>query len=556
MPDGVRWNPRDLWLPGLVALLGALIALAGWGLLVTDRRTQILQATTAAAVEVREAVESGLGEQAEGLEGLADFWKEFGLQSPAEWEASVDQQFEQLDGLRFVAWVDLDDLSRRISAGPGHSTTGVRIEAAEVRAHRDAPALVGPLFDDAGTPAYRYYLPVVTPAGHTGVLVAEIDAKPFLEEMLRARGRGYALSVFWNGQPIFARGTPSEDAWQSWWRVEGTVRLPFDQVWRIVHRPTPEYAATRLTPVPHYLLAAGLLLSLALAVLAHQLRLTVRQSRFLAASNRALEERGEQLESRVAERTEALEDAIGELEAFSYSVSHDLRSPLGAILNFTAILEEDYGDRPLDANGLRILARIRRSALRATSLLEDLLQLSRAGRAALSLERIDMTALARESFAQVCAAQHEASGDVEFRVDPLPDAVGDRALLEALLANLLSNALKYSRGCEKRRVHLTGWLEGGECLYEVEDNGQGFDMRFADKLFGLFERLHAADAIEGTGLGLAMVARIVKRHGGRVWAHGEPGRGARFGFALPVRSVGPAELQSGGGEVGMKGDAP
>jgi two-component system sensor kinase len=186
---------------------------------------------------------------------------------------------------------------------------------------------------------------------------------------------------------------------------------------------------------------------------------------------------------------------------------------------------------------VRILARIRRSATRATQLLQDLLELSRAGRAALALEPVDMAALCRETFTQVRVAEGVDEDEIELLVDPLPDAVGDRALLGAVLANLLSNAIKYSRGREKRRIRVTGRTERGETLYEVEDNGQGFDMRFADKLFGLFERLHASDEIEGTGVGLAMVARIVKRHGGRVWAQGRPTQGARFGFALPARQL-------------------
>jgi signal transduction histidine kinase len=143
-----------------------------------------------------------------------------------------------------------------------------------------------------------------------------------------------------------------------------------------------------------------------------------------------------------------------------------------------------------------------------------------------------MTELARASFAQ--ARQQEVDPDVEFALDPLPGAMGDRALVQEVLVNLFDNALKYSRGREKRRVAVHGRVEGGDCVYEVEDNGQGFDMRYADKLFGLFERLHTSRAIEGTGVGLAMVARIVARHRGRVWADGRPGEGARFSFTLPA----------------------
>jgi light-regulated signal transduction histidine kinase (bacteriophytochrome) len=153
------------------------------------------------------------------------------------------------------------------------------------------------------------------------------------------------------------------------------------------------------------------------------------------------------------------------------------------------------------------------------------------------MEHIDMLALAREAAAQARAAEQRASEDVEFIFEALPDAVGDRALLSNVFVNLFSNALKYAkpaRECEKPRVVVTGAVEDGECLYHVADNGRGFDMRFSDKLFVLFERLHSQDEIEGTGVGLAMVARIVKRHGGRVWAKGSVGEGARFSFALPL----------------------
>jgi signal transduction histidine kinase len=522
---------RDLWLPVLVGVAGLLIALTVWGLLVANRRAEILAGARDMASESRAAVESGLQEQIETLRGLQSLWRTFGLRPLDEWKANVGQRVDRLPGVNSVAWVDLDEPRARIAVGRGQSAAESELDDREARLHPDAPHLAGPERDASGAIQYRILLPVRTPEDHAGVLVARVSAAPFLENVLRARARGYALSVFWGEQEIFSRGTPVSDPRHAWWRVEESVGLPLGAQWRVVHRPTPEFATMRLTPVLHYLLAVGVLLSVVLALVVYQLRLIVRQSRFLAASNYALEQRGAELETRVTERTAALEEAVAELEAFNYSVSHDLRSPLAAILNFTAILEEDYPDRPLDAEGIKMLSRIRRSATRATALLEDLLQLSRAGRAAMTFEPVDMTTLARETFAQVRAA--EGDEDVEFVVDELPEAIGDRILLGDVFANLFSNAVKYSRGCEKRRITVTGRSGDGEQIYEVADNGHGFDMRFKDKLFALFERLHADDDIEGTGVGLAMVSRIVKRHGGRVWAEGRPGEGARFCFALP-----------------------
>jgi len=526
---------RDLWLPVLVAFIGILVSLTVWGLLVAHRRDQILASAQATAEETREAVEVGLEQQIEMLHGLQDLWRRFGLRPVDEWRANVGQRVRHVAGLSSVAWVDLDRPNNRLAVGRERSAEEIERDEQEARLHYDGPHLDGPERDASGGVRYSVFLPVRTPEDHAGVLVARFEVAPFLEAVLRARARGYAVAVLWGDDEIFSRGSPSADRRQRWWRVEQTAALPLGGEWRVIHRPTADLADVRLSPMPHYLLAAGILLSIVLAVLAHQLRVIQRQSYFLAASNRALEERGAELESRIADRTEALQNAFNELEAFNYSVSHDLRSPLGAILNFTTILEEDYQGRTLDAEGGAILARIRRSATRATALLEDLLQLSRAGRAALTPERVDMTALARETFAQVLAA--EDNTNVEFLVDSLPEAIGDRSLLADVLANLFGNALKYSRGCDKRRITMSGRIENDECVYEVADNGEGFDMRFVDKLFGLFERLHRGDDVEGTGVGLAMVARIVKRHGGRVWAEGRPGQGARFSFALPRRTA-------------------
>ncbi len=525
---------HDLLLPGLVALVGAGAALASWALLVGDRRELLLESSEETAADTREAIELELARQLATLRGLAELWQTFGLRPVDEWTADMDQRVDQIPGLTSVAWVDFDEPRRRVAAGKRRSAREIELDIEQARRAREGPEFAGPERDASGRLFYRVFLPVETPRHDAGVLVGRFHVDPLLRSLLRARARGYAVAVYWGEAEIFSRGEPSTDPWQRWWRVEGSVSLPDGGAWRVVHFPTPAFAAARLTPLPHYLLAGGILLAGLLAVAVHQLRVILRQSRFLAATNRALEQRGLELEARVGERTEELREAIAELEAFNFSVSHDLRSPLSAILNFTAILEEDFRERPLDAEGLALVSRIHRSASRATALLEDLLQLSRAGRSALSLERLDVAALARETFAQVRAA--EGDPEVELLVERLPEAMADHDLLGNVFANLFSNALKYSRGREKRCVRVSGRVDGDDCLYEVSDNGQGFEMRFADKLFGLFERLHSAEEIEGTGVGLAMVARIVKRHGGRVWAEGRPGEGARFGFAIPRRA--------------------
>jgi two-component system sensor kinase len=178
------------------------------------------------------------------------------------------------------------------------------------------------------------------------------------------------------------------------------------------------------------------------------------------------------------------------------------------------------------------VARIRGSAERSIDLLEGLLKLSRAGRTELEIEPLDMNALAREAFAQARAGP-AGEGGLDFVLEPLPPARGDRALIGSVFVNLLGNAAKYTRGREKRRIVVSGSPRGDVNVYAVSDNGVGFDDRHASKLFGAFERLHPSDRFEGAGIGLAIVARIVQRHGGRVWAEGRPEQGATFFFSLP-----------------------
>ncbi len=517
-------------LPVAVCIAGAVVSVLLWFALVFERRDQVLESTTEAAELTGEAIEHAIHLQFDALGRLRELLTAAGLGRRPEVDTALAEMAEGIGGVRSVVWIDLDGSTHEVLFG----TPSPEMIEGEIALARTA----GASFGIEETSAGDLHLRAVLASSDEGsnVLLAMIDPHELLERATTGRARGYAVSVSAGDREIFARAEPSGDAWQGWWRVERQLALPGGQGWQAVFRPTAELAALRLTPVPHYLLAAALVLSLTLGVVTYLYRANLRQERSLEAANRVLSDKGEELERRVSERTEALEDAMAELEAFNYSVSHDLRSPLSAILNFVAILEEDYRNRPLDDDGMEMLDRIQRSASRATDLLEGLLKLSRAGRAELVNERIDMTSVARETFAQTRAA--ESDPDVTLALDTLPDAMGDRSLLSDVFANLFSNAIKYSRGCRDRTIIVRGEVRGGECVYEVADNGHGFDMRFADKLFGLFERLHASDDVEGTGVGLAMVARVVKRHGGRTWAEGRPEEGARFFFSIPrgVRS--------------------
>ena len=240
----------------------------------------------------------------------------------------------------------------------------------------------------------------------------------------------------------------------------------------------------------------------------------------------------EELEQRVKRRTAQLEAANQELEGFSYSVSHDLRAPLRAIDGFSRILLKDYADR-LDAEGQRLLDIIRANTQQMGQLIDDLLAFSRLGRREVKAADLDMGTLVRN----VVGELQNTLGDrtVEWDLKPLPATRADRALMHQVWVNLLGNALKFTRRKEAAIIEVGCRPAGDEDIYYVKDNGVGFDMQFAHKLFGVFQRLHRYEEFEGTGVGLALVQRIVQRHGGRVWAEGQVNGGACFYFSLPRR---------------------
>ncbi len=248
------------------------------------------------------------------------------------------------------------------------------------------------------------------------------------------------------------------------------------------------------------------------------------------AAEEKLARHADQQEALVSERTEELQAINRELEAFTYSVSHDLRAPLRAINGFSEILEDEKSHQ-LDEEGTRYLATIRSNTVLMATLIEDLLELSRVGRVELETGPVPMAGLVKGVLEDLEAAFPDPTRILT--VGELPGAVGDLSLLKQVWSNLLSNAFKFSAEAGPSRVEISGWEEGTETIYAVQDNGAGFDMRYESRLFSPFERLHSSEEFEGTGVGLAIAKRAITRLGGRIWGEGEVGQGARFCFCLP-----------------------
>jgi C4-dicarboxylate-specific signal transduction histidine kinase len=261
----------------------------------------------------------------------------------------------------------------------------------------------------------------------------------------------------------------------------------------------------------------------------HCLASVYRDNTTVATAQQQLKAQSEQLEQHIINRTAELEEANEELEAFAYSVSHDLRAPLRAIDGFAALLAED-GESQLSDRGQECVHRIRAATTRLSDLINDLLAFARLGRQALNFKTVQPAELVRQVLDEL--APQRQGRNVDIQIGELPAVQADSVLLREVFLNLLDNAIKFTARTETAVVQVGSNVVDGQLIWFVADNGVGFDMEHYDRLFAVFSRLHSPEEFEGTGVGLAVVHRIVKRHGGQIWAHARPNLGASFYFTL------------------------
>ncbi|MES1160370.1 MAG: ATP-binding protein, partial [Bacteroidota bacterium] len=252
----------------------------------------------------------------------------------------------------------------------------------------------------------------------------------------------------------------------------------------------------------------------------------------LKQAQRAVNELNISLETRIQERTQELEIVNKELESFSYSVAHDLRTPLRAVYGYATMLREDYS-QALDEEGNRLIHDVEVHAKRMGTLIDDLLTFSRLGRKELQKSIVDMSQIMQMSFAEIKQANGFRG---QINIGKLPPVLADSSLMKHVMINLIGNAIKYSSKKESPRIEIFSDKKNGHVIFSIKDNGVGFDMEYADKLFGVFQRLHSDEEFDGTGVGLAIVQRIIHRHGGRIWAESKVNEGATFHFSLPAVS--------------------
>ena len=317
--------------------------------------------------------------------------------------------------------------------------------------------------------------------------------------------------------------------------VQNVISAIESQEQQLLHERTKQTEEARRATWVTFVLAV--LLNVSLLVVAFELLVRAHRARVnlaaraeeIAALNTELKELNADLESRVQERTRELEVSNQELEAFSYSVSHDLRAPLRTIDGFSLALQEDFADK-LNAEGRDYITRVRSGVQRMGSLIDALLQLSRVTRSDVAREQVDMSQLVTGVFSEMRAATPERN--VETVVQPGVTAQGDARLLRVAFENLIGNAWKFTSKMPHARIEFGSDQREGRPVYFIRDNGAGFDMQYVDRLFTAFQRLHGDREFKGSGIGLATVSRIVRRHHGRIWAESEVGRGATFYFTL------------------------
>jgi signal transduction histidine kinase len=364
-----------------------------------------------------------------------------------------------------------------------------------------------------------------------GFLMGIFPIRELMEDILaEAAIPGFDFEIDDHGRLAYARreeaGTPASEV------IHETQISVLNMSWGLKVWPTSDTLRAVRGDLPEISLAAGLLFSALMVLAVFLAQSTLLRGRVLAEANQQLRQQiaeRERAEQELSSANQSLAALNQELESFSYSVSHDLRQPLRGMTGFSHALLEDYGDR-LDAQAQDYLRRIDRAALRMTRLIDDLLALSRITRGELAKAQVDMTGIAREIADEL--KLQDSGRRVEFRIREGLTALGDPRLLRVMLQNLLGNAWKFTGKLDRALIELGEEPADGATAFFVRDNGVGFDMRYADKLFAPFQRLHSEAEFPGTGIGLATIQRIVARHGGRVWARSRPGEGAVFYFTL------------------------
>ncbi len=471
------------------------------------------------------------------LDGTKTFWATYGQLPRDLWTSDADIEIAKIEGVTILLWDDpRNDV--RFARTAENPIFNFRPDDSEWNGYQDLLAkarqvsrntMAGPFLDRQGNPFFEIYL-VEDPMPDSGRLIAVVDARKCLHHLLRDASPGYAVRVYWRNVMLFSRGEAADTIPANWTR-QGMIKYSMNSLWKVVHTPGLELAESFKTPAIDMTLLLGLIIAVLMGTLTFENWRAHTRARAAEQAERGLAELNRHLEREIANRT-------ADLQTISDSVAHDLRNPLNAIAINTQLLETHNATLLVPEAG-DTLKRISQAVRQMAEILERMLGLSTVAHATFKREPLNMRQLTAEVFEELKV--NEPACTVNFELHDLPNVEADERLVKILLMNLLGNALKYTRSKQDRRIVVGFESTGGVTVYSISDNGIGFDQRSAKRMFCAFQRLHESKVEDGIGLGLAIVARVVSRHRGRIWAEGNPGQGASFHFTLEPLEDQPAD---------------
>lgn len=522
-----------LVIAAVLTLLLVFLTVQAWGFLRDTEHAKIALIAEAESYTTRSRLVRQIDAMLVGLRDVYDYWAAYASEPPDQWPAYQGADLEQFSGLERLVWID--EASGRqflrtaeqpaLDVAPGQDQRGtierLRGEATGVLGE----AMLGP---DAGDDGNRIRV-VINRAQGSGLMIAELHAPAMLGAMLRDESPGYAIAVRWRDQTVFSRDTAAVEIPGDWTR-EGSIRTSMGALLEVVHTPTAELAASMITPTLAAVLPLGLAVSILVGLLIYENgRVNVRATAARQAELK-LAELNRGLEAQVAERTEELTSLNADLVTITESVTHDLRSPLNSI-SFNHTLVEHHVGGYIKGEARVAFERIKTGVRHMAEILDRVVGLSLATHSTFEPQTLSMKTLVAEEFEKLRSVQ--PGPPVFLAVGEIPKVEADDTLVRILVLNLLDNALRHTRDKDPRHIIVSGDARSGtNVIYCVRDNGSGLDSEDVKRIFAPFKKSAKAGKSDGRGLGLAIAERIVKRHGGRIWAEGIKGEGAAIYFTL------------------------
>ena len=527
----------------LALVAAAIVTLATtitWSRLKAHEQEQIARIAESESYAARSRLVRSVDMMLRALRDVHIYWSTFGHLPRDQWADDAGIELAHFAGIELILWTEPGQSLRytRNTANPvfdhrpGDDEWALYRDLLEKSEELSGEHMLGPYRTRDGNILLEVYF-VPKSSRVDGTLIAIVDTEKALNQLLAEDSPGFAITVKAKDTVIYRRGEPASGLPANWTR-SGFIENSVGTVWEVIHTPTAELARSMQTPAVDAVLYAGVAIAVLVGLLLIETGRANDRAQAALQARQELAELNQDLELQVAERTQDLEERSRDIVTITDSVGHDLRNPLNAVSANIQLLEQQFSS-PLGSEGLDILSRLSSGVTQMADILDRLLSLSTVSNTEFERERLDLREMAEEIFSELEIGETGAS--VDFLAEDVPDAMGEPVMVQTLLMNLLSNALKYTRAKPVRKIVFSCDRSGDLPAYYLQDNGIGFDSEMADRIFSAFERLPNNGQTEGLGLGLDIASRVVRRHGGKIWAKGKPDGGATFYFTLGEAGV-------------------